>query len=70
MNGDNQFQHLVQSLKKRRALTEEEIEILDDHECMGAMEEDLIDEELLQEEEEKENELEEPQPQPSTSNAG
>ncbi|MGH0124517.1 UNVERIFIED_CONTAM: hypothetical protein FKN15_019004 [Acipenser sinensis] len=29
MDGDkNQFQHLIQSLKRRRALTEEEIEIL------------------------------------------
>ncbi|MGH0150010.1 UNVERIFIED_CONTAM: hypothetical protein FKN15_026355 [Acipenser sinensis] len=49
MDGDNQFQHLVQSLK-RRALTEEEMEILlvEDHEGMDAMEEDLLDEELLQ----------------------
>ncbi|RXN00939.1 hypothetical protein EOD39_8321 [Acipenser ruthenus] len=49
MDGDNQFQHLDQSLK-RRALTEEEMEILlmEDHKGMDAMEEDLLDEELLQ----------------------
>ncbi|MGH0135924.1 UNVERIFIED_CONTAM: hypothetical protein FKN15_061919 [Acipenser sinensis] len=50
------------SLKRRRALTEEEIEGMD------AMQEDLLDEELLQEDEEEESDLEEPQP--STSTAG
>ncbi|MGH0147112.1 UNVERIFIED_CONTAM: hypothetical protein FKN15_014024 [Acipenser sinensis] len=62
MDGDNQFQHLVQSLKRRRVLTEEETEILlvEDHEDMDAMEEDLLDEELRQEDEEEESDLEEP----------
>ncbi|RXM31953.1 Zinc finger BED domain-containing protein 5 [Acipenser ruthenus] len=69
MDGDNQFQHLVQSLKRRRALTEEiEILLVEVHEGMDAMEEDLLDEELLQEDEEEEHDLE--QPQPSTSAAG
>ncbi|MGH0166554.1 UNVERIFIED_CONTAM: hypothetical protein FKN15_050734 [Acipenser sinensis] len=58
MDGDkNQFQQLIQSLKRRRALTLEErgILLVEGLEVMGAMEEDLLDEELL--------------PQPSTSTA-
>ncbi|MGH0136449.1 UNVERIFIED_CONTAM: hypothetical protein FKN15_010537 [Acipenser sinensis] len=68
MDGDNQFQHLVQFLKRRSALTEEEILLVEVHEGMDAMEEDLLDEELLQEDEEEEHDMEEPQP--STSTAG
>ncbi|MGH0174363.1 UNVERIFIED_CONTAM: hypothetical protein FKN15_067824 [Acipenser sinensis] len=58
MDGDkNQFQHLIQSLKRRRALTEETgILLVENHKGMETMEEDLLDEELLllQEDEEEE----------------